>query len=662
MHSRRSGIVLARRDVTAGNWTVFPSPEPGASAPITHPVNPAQHGPPYAPMTAVVGGVPAVVPDAAIAAVLLALFAASAAAHMTVLQLNKRAGLKFLFSGMLFALCALRSVALAVRAAWAAHPRDPDVAVASGILTQTGSVLVLVIDLLLAQRVVRAYHPAVGWHRGVTLAFRLLIAGVIASLLVAVAVTVQSVFTLDPATRRADRAAQLAAGTYMAALAFLPLPVVALAALLPRTRRVEKFGAGRWRSKVRLLLLTSALATLGAGFRVGTAYATPRPAADPAWYHSRACYYCFNYVIDLFISAVYLFSRFDRRFIVPDGAAAPGDYGKGVRRVERPSLSDGDGGEGGGECGGGGSTSSEKNPEKFAKLGICGGGGGGSDNGSGSGNEGGSEKTTLPLYDDLDHKGSDKGKGKDTRVESDEKQQQRQTTDTARSSDSGLRDAQTQTYGSVGGAWDSVPWPFRASWVSPRVFGPTAPSSVYLSSAGDSLTDDAAAAAALAASSPSPVVSYSPVDGNGGGGAGGGGGDNRSSGHWGAETNGSSTCCGIQEPEIAYLKGGGGDGGDHHHHQRRFYPYPFSMMQPGQAFTSDEQIHLDAAAAVWPSVSDPVASRCSSAATHNNNNHNNNNNQHLHDPHHHHYRPGSGRTSSRGNKGAENENIEGGWI
>ncbi|KAI8956225.1 hypothetical protein F4801DRAFT_586311 [Xylaria longipes] len=329
---RRENSVLLRRDATTGNWTVIPSPEPN---PSTHPLKPSQHGPPYSTTLAVVGGVPTLTTDIPIAAVLLALFAASAAAHITILHANKRNGLKFLFSGMMFALCVLRSVALGMRITWATSPHVANIAIAAGILTQTGSVIVFIVNLILAQRVVRAYHPRFGWHPATTSALWFLVGCTVASLIMVITVTVQSFFTLDADIRRSDRIVQLFGGTYMAVLAFLPLPIVALAALLPRAgKRVEKFGAGRWRSKVWLLLFTSALATLGAAFRIYTGYA-PRPASNPAWYHGRACYYCFNYVTDLIISAAYLFSRFDRRFIVPNGAKGPGDYGKATAATGR---------------------------------------------------------------------------------------------------------------------------------------------------------------------------------------------------------------------------------------------------------------------------------------------------------------------------------------
>ncbi|KAI0965667.1 hypothetical protein F4678DRAFT_476505 [Xylaria arbuscula] len=287
--------------------------------------------------TAVVGGLPTIQTDIPIAAVLLALFVASAAAHMTILQLNKRAGLKFLFSGMLFVLSVLRTIALSMRIVWATHPHKADLAISSGILTQTGSVLVFVINLFLAQRIVRGYHPRFGWHPLTNIVFIFLVACVVASLIMAITVTVQTVLTLDADIRYTDRIVQLFAGTYMAVLAFVPIPMVVLAAVIPRKSHIERFGAGRWRTKVRILLFGTAMATLGASFRIYTGYAT-RPMSDPGWYHSRACYYCFNFVTDLVVSATYLFSRFDRRFIVPNGAKGPGDYAKGTRSCMPPSF------------------------------------------------------------------------------------------------------------------------------------------------------------------------------------------------------------------------------------------------------------------------------------------------------------------------------------
>ncbi|KAI1738747.1 hypothetical protein F4680DRAFT_459556 [Xylaria scruposa] len=320
---RKASMVLLRRDTTAGNWTVTPSPEP---SPPIYPTRPAQHA------LAVVGGVPTVMTDIPISAALLALFMVSAAAHALILHTNKRNRVKFFFSGAMFALCLLRSVALSMRIVWATFPHDANIAISAGILTQAGSVIVFIVNLIFAQRIVRAYHPKFGWHPATTSGFLFLVCCTIASLIMIIAVTVQSFLTPDVEIRHSDRIVQLFAGTYMAVLAFMPMPIVVLAALVPRAknRRIEKFGAGRWRSKMQLLLGTSALAALAAAFRVYTGF-VPRPVSHPAWYHHRACYYCFNFVTDLIISTVYLFARFDRRFIVPNGAKGPGDYAKAAR-------------------------------------------------------------------------------------------------------------------------------------------------------------------------------------------------------------------------------------------------------------------------------------------------------------------------------------------
>ncbi|KAI1342418.1 hypothetical protein F5Y15DRAFT_303771 [Xylariaceae sp. FL0016] len=328
------------------NWTVSITPGPSSqpssqpsSTPVPVPNLMAASGPPYRSDQAILGGVATPEIDDPISAVLLFLFLASAAAHMTILQLNKRAGLKFLFSGMLFALCTLRSIALAMRIVWASYETNINIAIAANILTQAGSVLVFVINLFFSQRIVRAYHPTFGWHQVTRIVFRFLVACVVCSLIMVIAVTVQSFFTLDPSTRRSDRDVQLFAGTYLAVLAFLPIPVVILAMFFPRKTHIDKFGAGRWRSKLALLLFTACVATLGASFRIGTNF-VPRPMNDPAWYHSRACYYCFNYVTDLTISTAYLLARFDRRFVVPDKSRGYGDYSKRTLHPPTDSGSD----------------------------------------------------------------------------------------------------------------------------------------------------------------------------------------------------------------------------------------------------------------------------------------------------------------------------------
>ncbi|KAK0620265.1 hypothetical protein B0T14DRAFT_480985, partial [Immersiella caudata] len=280
---------------------------------------------PYLPQTAQLGGIPTTNLDVPICAVFLALFVGGAAANMTVFQVNRKHGYKFLFSGLLFGFCMARIVALSMRIAWATHPRDVNVGIAAQIFTAAGVLLLFITNLVFAQRIIRAFHPFFGWNRGVTLMFRLLFGSIVAVLIMVITVTVQSFFTLDPDTRQIDRDIQLFCATYLAVLAALPIPLVTLAALIPRRTRIDKFGEGHFRTKFALLILTTTLLGAGAIFRAAIAY-NPRPIQDPAWYQSKACYYFFNFGVEILVVYIYALSRFDRRFHVPDGSSAPGHY------------------------------------------------------------------------------------------------------------------------------------------------------------------------------------------------------------------------------------------------------------------------------------------------------------------------------------------------
>lgn len=79
------------------------------------------------------------------------------------------------------------------------------------------------------------------------------------------------------------------------------------------------------RTKVRLVLFTSLLLALGAGFRAGVAYMV-RPATNPAWFHHKACFYLFNFAIEIIVVYSYALLRFDHRFHIPNGSSRPGDY------------------------------------------------------------------------------------------------------------------------------------------------------------------------------------------------------------------------------------------------------------------------------------------------------------------------------------------------
>ncbi|UNI21820.1 hypothetical protein JDV02_007776 [Purpureocillium takamizusanense] len=298
-------------------------------------------GPPYPPQGAGLGGQPTTGVDVPISAVMLALFVASAALNMTILQLNMRRGHKFVLSGVLFGFSMARITANVMRIVWACYPRNVRVAIAANILTNAGVLLLFIVNLILAQRILRAYQPRLGWCRPVRLGFRGLYAAVVACLVMVITAAVYSFYTLDADKLTKIRDVQLFAVTFLAVLAFLPVPIVALALLLPRQtttitggggigvgQPVDPFGTGSMRTKIALVLFTTTLLALGAGFRAGIAY-IKRPADHPAWFHHKAAYYCFNYTIELIVVFTYALSRFDRRFWIPNGSCKPGDYSRG---------------------------------------------------------------------------------------------------------------------------------------------------------------------------------------------------------------------------------------------------------------------------------------------------------------------------------------------
>jgi hypothetical protein len=258
---------------------------------------------------------------------------------MMIFQLNRKRDHKFVFSALLFGFCMARITALVLRIVWASRQTNVSVAIAANVFTAAGVVLLFIVNLVFAARLVRAYHPHVGWHPACRWAFRLCYVLVGACLVLAIVPTVQSFFTIDPDTRRIDRDIQLVATVALATLAFLPTPITLLALLTPRRTRVEKFGQGRFRTKVRLLLFTSLLLTVGAAFRTAVAFAT-RPINDPGWWHHKACYYCFNYVIELIVVYTYAAARFDRRFHVPNGSSGPGHYAGGARTQKEASFAE----------------------------------------------------------------------------------------------------------------------------------------------------------------------------------------------------------------------------------------------------------------------------------------------------------------------------------
>jgi hypothetical protein len=224
-----------------------------------------------------------------------------------------------------------------MRLVWSTHPHNISVAIAAQIFVSAGVLLLFIINLIFTQRIIRACHPHFAWTRSFSLAFKLYYASIVVMLLALITCVVQSFFTLSQNTRRIDRDVQLVGGTYFAVAAFLPIPLLLLSVIPPKKSRVEKFGQGRFRTKMYVLVASTLLLSFAAAFKAGVAY-LPRPLAHPAWYHSKACFYIFNFTVEIIVVALYAIIRVDKRFHIPNGSHKPGDYSGGLER--KTSLAD----------------------------------------------------------------------------------------------------------------------------------------------------------------------------------------------------------------------------------------------------------------------------------------------------------------------------------
>lgn len=285
--------------------------------------------PPYPATTAALGGLPTIGVDVPICAVFLALYIIGAASHMTILQINEKRGHRFLISGMLFGFCMSRIVTTIMRIVWANYPHNGRIAIAANIFVAAGVVLLFVINLLFAQRLVRACHPRSGWHPLFHYTFIAIYVLIVLNLFAVITCVIQSPYTLNLNTRRIDRDIILYGGTFYIGVSFLPILLVIGGLVIPHKTRVEKFGSGRFRHKIAILLLASVLLCAGATFRAAVNYAGgTRPRDDPANYQNKACFYISNFAVEILVIYLYVLVRVDKRFFIPNGSHGPGDYSR----------------------------------------------------------------------------------------------------------------------------------------------------------------------------------------------------------------------------------------------------------------------------------------------------------------------------------------------
>ncbi|UPX14306.1 uncharacterized protein EKO05_0004794 [Ascochyta rabiei] len=294
-----------------------------------------KHGkPPYSPTHAGLGGFPDVIPDIPITAVFLVLYLIFGVVHIKILKTNKGRGHKFIFNGALLGLCKIRIITMSLRIAWAYHQHNVGLAMAANVFVYVGTIILYMINWFFTQRIVRAQHTKLGWSMPYRIVHRGALALLIAGLLMIIVTSIWQFFTLDNNTLRIFRDLQLAGQTYFTVFAFAPIVFVLLSLIIPR-HEIDKFGAGRLRVNIIILLIAAAVVSTGQIFRCVINWLPPFPLQNaqgqfqnPPWYYEKACFYAFNFVTEIIVVIMYAVVRVDLRFHVPDGAKRAGDYSR----------------------------------------------------------------------------------------------------------------------------------------------------------------------------------------------------------------------------------------------------------------------------------------------------------------------------------------------
>ncbi|KIX94586.1 uncharacterized protein Z520_09632 [Fonsecaea multimorphosa CBS 102226] len=285
-------------------------------------------GGPYPPKTAAIGGLPSVTTDIPTDAVFIFLYVCFAATNMTIFQLNRRKHHKFIPSALLFGFCMARIATNCLRIAWATSPHNVRLAIAAQIFVNAGILIIYIINLILAQRILRASQPRIGWNPILRAAYKFLYVDIGIALIMVITSVVLSAYTLSPHTKSVCRDIQLAAITYLLVFTCLPVVHTALAVFLPRSPDAENFGKGGMKSKLVIVTSSACLCMLIAGFKAGITWEPPRPVTNPPWYDSKACFYVFNFALEIILLCILTFTRIDKRFFIPDGSTKAGDYSR----------------------------------------------------------------------------------------------------------------------------------------------------------------------------------------------------------------------------------------------------------------------------------------------------------------------------------------------
>ncbi|KAF1947843.1 hypothetical protein EJ02DRAFT_461382 [Clathrospora elynae] len=303
-----------------------------------------QARPPYAPRNVGLGGTPTIVPDVPIAVVFLILYLIFGVIHIKIFKSNKGRGHKFIFNGAILGLCKIRIITMSLRIAWACYPRNVGLAIAANVFVYVGTIILYMLDWFFVQRIIRAQHTHIGWSTPYRIFHRVGLACLVIVLLMLIIGQIWQFFTLDQEKIHDFHGLFLTAQTYFTIFCLAPAVLVAISLVIPRTE-VEKFGAGRLRNNIIILLVSVTILSIGQIFRCVLAWIPPTPLADVQRgtielprYLTKACFYCFNFGTEIMVIMIFAIVRVDLRFHVPNGSRKSGDYSRSRVNLANESV------------------------------------------------------------------------------------------------------------------------------------------------------------------------------------------------------------------------------------------------------------------------------------------------------------------------------------
>jgi hypothetical protein len=235
------------------------------------------------------------------------------------------------------------------RIAWAAHPSNVHVAIATLVFTYAGVMLFFIVNLALTQQVVHTQHPQLRRSSPLTFASLMLLFIIIGAVFGLIAGIVLE-FYWPPEDTSALALRTYGSATY-ATIAFIPIPIVIVSTLARLRRQTndktaqsgDNSAQGSMVAHVTIVIISASFLTLGASYRLATLCLPPTSGdvpVDTPWYFSRGSFYTFNFGIGLFVVCFWLILRVDEPVIASNGVTAFASYARGgINAPVAPQLS-----------------------------------------------------------------------------------------------------------------------------------------------------------------------------------------------------------------------------------------------------------------------------------------------------------------------------------